>query len=90
MDREALRERLLAVMFPFMERVMEQKQAQLAARGHAVSQIEFLNAMEAHLPAAEAQWRRASSGLDVSEEYVALRREVYLEILRRLKMKASN
>lgn len=90
MDRTARKEWIRAILMRHIETMIEAQRKALHARGHDISIIDFLDAMKAEFSKAEVQWRAEGKGLELSEEYIALRREIYFEIIDALKRKASN
>ena len=90
MDREACKARIREDMESSMMRLIEIEQEKMRARGWAISLMQFLDALEAEYPKAEARWRASNEGLELGEEYIALRREVYMEVVRTLKLRATN
>ena len=90
MDREQLKTRIREDMLLFVEQLVETKRRELHARGRGVSLLQFLDALAGYYPKAEVLWLQQNAGLELSEEYVALRREVYLEVVAMLKLRASN
>ena len=90
MDREAQKKWMRTILLGHIEKMIESSRQQLHVRGHDISIIEFLDAMRVEFPKVEAQWRMTEKGPESSDEYIALRREVYFEIIDALKRKASN